>query len=224
MGLRGINATPKPTSRRGRPTAKLLHPWDAPGLSPCRKGHPLRQFAALHRRSARRHDPEIAAVAKTLHPRCLQDRQEPAIARSAPRCCPWPQERKNPARRRLVPVRLVWSRARAARRMLFGGLHERPSQARLRRDGGDHREDAVARQAHKHRALQARIGGHGQRLDVQRYCRPMSHPCMGCRRHSFATTSLRRCRTATFYDALEHGDGWPGAAIDDGHFDASGAR
>ena len=33
MGLRGINATPKPTSRRGRPTAKLLHPWDAPGLS-----------------------------------------------------------------------------------------------------------------------------------------------------------------------------------------------
>lgn len=31
--MRGINATPKPTSRRGRPTAKLLHPWDAPGLS-----------------------------------------------------------------------------------------------------------------------------------------------------------------------------------------------
>ena len=37
MGMRGINATPKPTSRRGRPTAKLLHPWDAPGLSRAEK-------------------------------------------------------------------------------------------------------------------------------------------------------------------------------------------
>ena len=33
MGMRGINATPKPTSRRGRPGAVLVHPWDAPGLS-----------------------------------------------------------------------------------------------------------------------------------------------------------------------------------------------
>ncbi|MGB3659555.1 MAG: hypothetical protein WBA14_16700, partial [Pseudolabrys sp.] len=31
--MRGINATPKPTSRRGRPVAVLVHPWDAPGLS-----------------------------------------------------------------------------------------------------------------------------------------------------------------------------------------------
>jgi phage terminase large subunit-like protein len=37
MGMRGINATPKPTSRRGRPTAKLLHPWDALGLSRAEK-------------------------------------------------------------------------------------------------------------------------------------------------------------------------------------------
>ena len=33
MGMRGINASPKPTSRRGRPSTKLLHPWDASGLS-----------------------------------------------------------------------------------------------------------------------------------------------------------------------------------------------
>ena len=31
--MRGINASPKPTSRRGRPSTKLLHPWDASGLS-----------------------------------------------------------------------------------------------------------------------------------------------------------------------------------------------
>src|SRR4029453_496348 len=37
MGMRGINASPKPTSRRGRPSAKLLHPWDAPGLSRAEK-------------------------------------------------------------------------------------------------------------------------------------------------------------------------------------------
>jgi phage terminase large subunit-like protein len=37
VGMRGINATPKPTSRRGRPSAKLLHPWDAPGLSRAEK-------------------------------------------------------------------------------------------------------------------------------------------------------------------------------------------
>ena len=37
MGMRGINATPKPTSRRGRPHTKLLHPWDASGLSRAEK-------------------------------------------------------------------------------------------------------------------------------------------------------------------------------------------
>jgi phage terminase large subunit-like protein len=31
--MRGINASPKPTSRRGRPVAVPVHPWDAPGLS-----------------------------------------------------------------------------------------------------------------------------------------------------------------------------------------------
>jgi phage terminase large subunit-like protein len=35
--MRGINASPKPTSRRGRPSARLLHPWDAPGLSRAEK-------------------------------------------------------------------------------------------------------------------------------------------------------------------------------------------
>ncbi|MGA8592988.1 MAG: terminase large subunit, partial [Pseudolabrys sp.] len=36
MGMRGINASPKPTSR-GRPSTKLLHSWDAPGLSPAER-------------------------------------------------------------------------------------------------------------------------------------------------------------------------------------------
>ena len=67
MGMRGINASPKPTSRRGRPSAKLLHSWDAPGLSPSRACHPLRQFAALYAGPAGWHQPEIAAMADEIY-------------------------------------------------------------------------------------------------------------------------------------------------------------
>jgi phage terminase large subunit-like protein len=37
LGLRGINASPKPTSRRGRPPSRILHPWDAARLSRAEK-------------------------------------------------------------------------------------------------------------------------------------------------------------------------------------------
>ena len=37
MGMRGINATPKRTSRRSRSTVLPPHPWDAPGLSRAEK-------------------------------------------------------------------------------------------------------------------------------------------------------------------------------------------
>src|SRR5512133_2622636 len=64
--MRGINATPKPTSRRGRPSAKLLHPWDAPGLSRAEKVIRFVETLPCTAGPARRYDPETAAVAKTL--------------------------------------------------------------------------------------------------------------------------------------------------------------
>ena len=51
MGMRGINATPKPTSRRGRPIAVLVHPWDAPGLSRAERVIRFVEITALHRRA-----------------------------------------------------------------------------------------------------------------------------------------------------------------------------
>ena len=91
---------------------------------------------------------------------------------------------------------------RAARRMLLGRLHAGPGQARLRRDGGHHREDAMARQAHKHRALQEGIGGHSQRLDVQGAVGRRRARVLGCRHRSFATTSLPQAPNRELYDAL----------------------
>ena len=116
MGMRGINATPKRASTRAHHAHDLPpHPWEKPGLSRAERVIRFVEFAALHGWPIGRHDTKAPAVAKTLHPSRLQDRQgrQPAGENRGSVC--GQKKREDTAGRRFVPVPFVRPRGREPR-------------------------------------------------------------------------------------------------------------
>ena len=197
MGMRGINATPKPRPKRVRESAKLVHPWDLPGLSraervirfvetlPCTQG----PFAGT-----------------TLKLRPWQKRFLKAVYRTdkkgnrSVRTAVLSVGRKNGKTQlaaALCLCALSGPEAEPRGECYSVACTTRSGRPDLRRNGRRHRADAVAEQAHQYHQFPKRAGGHGQRLDIPRAER-------GCRARAWlepvvssATTSWRRCQIAS---------------------------
>ena len=107
MGMRGINATPKRASRRGRPSAVLLHPWDAPGLS---RAERVIRFVkrCLARGPVGRHNLKLRPWQTKFIKRRVSLRQggQSRGANGGAEC--GEKEREDPAGSRPMPVRLIW--------------------------------------------------------------------------------------------------------------------
>ena len=202
MGMRGINATPKRLSRRSLSTVLPPHPWDMPGLSraekvirfvnslPCTQGPlagttlKLRPWQTKFIRAVYRTDKRGNRAVRTAVLSVSRKNGKTQLAAALCLCA------------------LSGPESETQGRMLQRGLHKRPGQARIRRDGCSHHAHPVAEQADQYRSFSPRAGGHGERLGRSRVLAADVAPVMGLSPSFVCYDELGQVPNRELYDAL----------------------